>query len=162
MKGITLLFSLMLTFACRDTDDELQEIDQLVTIYYRDAAGNNLLDEKQPASYRSVVLKDLGGLRDQIQLSGNYVQGSDNETHLQYTAGATRVLTDSVNAELKNYRSDIRVELRKTAIDSVDVDTLTIFYRWTPQSFRVERMLYNRQSIFKKVAGQPNVATVVK
>lgn len=159
------LFSVLLSalVACSREEQQLQRIDQVLNIYVKDQSGKDLLNSKLAGSYQQVLLKDLGGIRDQITISVfTFRKDPKNITYLEYAAGATRNLKDSLNPDFKTYRSDVMLELRKKAADSVDLDTLVMFYKWTPEIFRLKSVNYNGRKVFEKVEGQPNTITIVK
>ena len=164
MKRIHFLPVALILCACRgDRLSDLQRIDQIVNIYIKDSHGKDLLNSSGTGTFHSVVFKDIGGLTDQTTINGSWVKTDGNSVkYLQYISGATRNLTDSISSTLKNYRSDIRIELTRSTADSVDVDTLSIFYEWTPEVFQVKRLEYNRELIFTKSGTEANTATVVK
>lgn len=161
VKTGLLLLSPLLVLSCRNQDDDIQQIDQVIQLFYKDASGKDLLASKKPYAYKTVVLKDLGGERDQIKLSGTFLKkGADSLSYIEYIAGAKRNLV-SESSGGREYRSDIRLELTKDSAN-VDVDTLTVFYTWTLQLFQVKKMYYNRALIFTKTTGERNTATIIK
>lgn len=163
MKYIPFVLFAMLMFSCRADEQPVQNIDQIIHVYIKDRSGKDLLNKSITGSYQEVVLKDLGGIRDQMAMSGyNLRKDSDTLTYMEYIAGATRNLQDSLNPDYKTYRSDIMFQLRKTAADSVDLDTMVVFYEWTPELFQVKQINYNGAKVFTKTAGKANTFTVIK
>lgn len=163
MKKLLLFFTFISLLSCRNDGEDVQNIDQVIHMYMKDSTGKDLLNKKIAGSYQDVILKDLGGIRDQMSMSGYYFRkDSDTLTYLEYIAGATRNPIDSTGSDFKTYRSDIMLQLKKTTADSVDLDTMTVFYEWTPQLFQVKQVNYNGAKVFSKTAGQPNTFTVIK
>lgn len=149
--------------SCRNDGEDVQNIDQTIHLYIKDKTGKDLLNKKLAGSYQEVVLKDLGGIRDQMSMSGyNLKKDADTLTYMEYIVGAKRNLKDSLSPDFKTYRSNIMLQLKKTAEDSVDLDTMVVFYEWTPTLFQVKQIDYNGKKVFAKTAGQPNTFTVVK
>jgi len=86
----------------------------------------------------------LGGIRDQVTISSfGLKEDVDKINFIEYIAGAKRNLTDSISPDFKKYRSDIMLQLRKTAADSIDLDTMVVFYEWTPEVFQIRSINYN-------------------
>lgn len=163
MQKILLLCTFIILCSCRNDQQGVQNIDQTIHLYMKDKAGKDLLNKKLAGSYQEVVLKDLGGIRDQMSMSGyNFKKDTDTLTYMEYIAGAKRNLKDSLSADYKTYHSKIMLQLKKTAADSIDLDTMDILYEWTPTLFQVKQINYNGAKIFTKTAGQPNSFTVVK
>lgn len=149
--------------SCRNDENDVQHIDQVLHLYIKDQSGKDLLNSKLAGAYQEVLLKDLGGIRDQVSISGvTLKKDPENITYLEYTAGARRNLKDSLNPDFKTYRSDIMLQLKKASADSVDVDTMAVFYEWTPALFRIKSVNYNGKKVFDKTEGQPNTVTIVK
>ena len=167
MKPIVLaLCSLFLIFSCRGDSEDVQKIDQLLHIYLKNTDGQDLMNSSLDGSYSSVSLLDIGGLYDQSSISGySLVKDDDAVYYLKYTAGATRNFVDSVSADYKTYRSDIILELTDSDTDSVDLDTISVFYDWTPQVFKVSSFYYNGTQLnFAASDGDadPNIVNITK
>lgn len=160
---ILLIFVFALALlACRGNDDELQKIDQVLQIYVKNSAGQDLLNSKIPGSFKSATLTDIGGLYDQSSISGYSIK-KDNDTvnFIEYKAGATRYLKDSVSPDHKFYQSDLQARYITAKKDTIR-DTISILYSWTPQVFQVQTVKYNRTTVFTKTDGAPNVIKIVK
>ncbi len=165
MKKILGTVCILLTFlSCRgDETNNAQKIDQVLNMFMKNSSGQDLLNAKLNGSYSTVVLKDIGGLKDQTAISGYlFKKTSDTINYLEYSAGAKRNLVDSVSPDFKTYRSDIAIHLSKKNSDSVDLDTLTILYEWTPELFQVKSASYNKKVVFSKASQGNNTFTVVK
>lgn len=165
MRKIFWAGCILFTFlSCRGDDTQnIQKIDQVLQMYMKNSAGQDLLNKNIAGSYVDVTLKDIGGIKDQTSISGySLKKTTDPLSYLEYTAGAKRNLVDSVSPDYKTYRSDIAIHLKKKNSDSVDLDTLTIFYEWTPQIFQVKSVNYNQKPVFSKTSALTNTFTVVK
>ena len=165
MKIRTAFFMLILTvlWSCRQDDDGLQKIDQVLQLYIKNNLGQDLLNSSSTGSFQNVTVKDIGGVRDQMSISGYTLRKDQNgQNYLEYIAGAKRNLTDSLSADHKKYRSDMILLLSKSSTDSVDIDTLSAFYDWKPQIFQIQTVNYNGKKIFTKTEGQQNIVTVIK
>lgn len=153
-------------FSCRGNEEDVQNIDQVVNLYIKDATGKDLLNSKLTGSFFSVALVDLNAERDNVPISSfSLLKDADTVNYIDYAAGAVRILTDSVSATNKTYESDFYINLTKK-IDSVnstlDTDTVKIEYSWTPTLFQISKLYYNGKLKFTKVAGEPNVVTIIK
>ena len=150
--------------ACRgDGTEGAQKIDQQIKFYIRNSAGKDLLNSKDSTAYQSVEIYDLGGVRDQISISSfSKKYDKDSINYLEYFAGATRNLSDSINPNQKRYRSDILLRMNTKNISLPDLDTLTIFYNWSPELFQVSHINANGRTIFQKVTGQESKVIIVK
>ena len=169
MKNIfcLLLVSCLGLIACRnDEANRLQQIDQVIRIYVKDANGKDLLNNNLKGTY-TFTAYDLGGIRDKTQISKISGPKTDQDTirFIEYIDGATRVLKDSISPELKNYESVIAFEFTKKVNDTISqsiLDTMRVNYRWTPQIFQVSSIFWNKNKVFTKVEGQPNTIVIVK
>ena len=164
MRILSLIFCLLLVItSCRLEEQDLQQIDQVIRFYVKDANGKDLLNSKLSGTYKEVLLKDLGGERDQVPIgSASVKKDRDTLSYIEYVAGARRNLTDSLSPELKRYRSDILVQYRRSTADSTDSDSISIFYEWTPKLFSVKQINYNGKKVFEKPSGGANTFTIVK
>ncbi len=165
MKSRVSIFMLILTFlwSCRQDENGLQKIDQVLQLYIKNTLGQDLLNSSSTGYFQNLTMKDIGGIRDQMSISGYSLKKDQNgQNYLEYIAGAKRNLTDSISADHKKYRSDMILLLSTSATDSVDVDTLSVFYDWTPQVFQIQTVNYNGKKVFTKTEGQPNAVTVIK
>ena len=152
--------------SCRGNDDSLQQIDQIINLYYKDASGKDLLNSKLSGTYSSVSFLDLNGITDQVPISSfSLKKTTDTVNYIDYDAGAVRVLQDSVSPENKTYRSDFIVSLTQNATNTTPIiiqDTVKIEYSWTPTLFQISKFYYNKKLVFSKVQGQPNIITIIK
>lgn len=163
MRILAILSMLLVISSCRADEQPLQEIDQVIRFYVKNAKGQDLLNSKLPGSYKEVLLKDLGGERDQVPMgNADIKRNKDTLSYVEYIAGARRNLTDSISPDLKKYRSDILVQYRRSTADSTDADSMSVFYEWTPQLFRIDQIHYNGKKVFEKAPGNDNTFTIVK
>lgn len=163
---ISIIFcAVILLFSCRSDNDEPQIIDQVLNLYMKNAAGQDLLNPKIKGSYSSVVLLDLLADTDLKSFSGySLMKDADTVTYLDYPAGAIRLLQSSISPEQKTYYSQFVIRLSKTENSStiIDDDIIKIEYTWTPRLFQLSKLYYNDELKFTKTQGQPNVVTIVK
>lgn len=157
----------MATFtACRKDDlVDLQKIDQVIEIYVRGTAGQDLLNPNLKNSY-NVIAYDLGGEFDKTKIA-TLSPKADKDTirYIEYISGATRYLKDSISPASKTYQSLVALEFTKKINDSVSqsvLDTMQVNYLWTPQVFQVSNIYWNSKKVFDKVDGQPNQIIVIK
>lgn len=164
MKNIffLLVFIFIIVASCRK-EEPLQNIDQIIHLYI-DSLGQDMLNKNIPGSYFSVSMNDVDGATDNAPVTVNLKKNADTVSYIEYIAGATRLLTDSV-ADKKMYRSRIALQLFSRINDStqsITRDTLILYYTYTPEIFQVSSALYNQQLVFTKQNGQPNVIRIHK
>lgn len=165
--NVVLLFSIaLLFFSCRKEDEnDVQKIDQVINIYLKDTSGKDLLNANLSGAFTSVSAQDLNADKALQSISGfSVVKDKDTIAYIDYAAGAKRLLSDSVSATKKKYRSDFYLNLSKTVNKVVvtDTDTLKIEYNWSPTLFQVSKLWYNNKLVFTKVDGQSNIIRIVK
>lgn len=152
--------------SCRNDSETLQQIDQVINLYYKDAAGKDLLNAKNPNAYNNIQFFDLNGETDQVPITSfNLKQDVDSVNFIDYASGAVRVLQDSVNPDFKTYRSDFVINLTKNDLNKTtitDQDTIKILYHWSPTLFQVSEVFYNGKLKFKKVPVSSNIITIIK
>lgn len=158
------IFSLLTLLACRSDDDVVQDIDQILNIYIKNDAGQDLLNPKLDAHYTNVALLDLLATTDQKPVSSNIIMDKDSVRYVEYVAGATRLIKDSINENSKSYYSSMIIRLTKIVDKApvIDDDTIRIEYNWTPQKFEVSKMWHSDQLVFTKSDTQPNIVNIVK
>ncbi len=165
-KVLLLLFITVLLYSCRKEDENnVQKIDQVVNIYLKDTSGKDLLNTNLSGAFTSVSAQDLNADKALQSISGFSVKkDKDTVAYIDYAAGATRLLSDSVSATQKKYRSDFYLNLSKIVnkVTVTDTDTLKIEYSWTPTLFQVSKLWYNNKLVFTKVDGQQNIIKIVK
>lgn len=151
---------------CRGDEDSIQNIDQIMGFYIKDASGRDMLKPNAVGSFTTISMNDMLATKDVAPVSYTRKTTSDSINYLEYIAGATRELQSGSGTDDRVYRSKILVALTKKITDSTFAnptsDTLEIFYRWTPTVFEVSRVSYNKQQIFTKVQNQPNNVTIIK
>ncbi|MFN3020799.1 hypothetical protein ACK1KB_07405 [Chryseobacterium sp. TY3] len=159
------IFSLLTLLACRSDDDVVQDIDQILNIYVKNAEGTDLLKPKVAGNYTSVALLDLLADTDQKPVNSSILINSDSIRYVEYVAGATRLIKDSINPDSKSYYSSMIMRFTKKITEtqnSVDDDTIRIEYNWTPQKFEVSKMWHSKKLVFTKSDTQPNIVNIVK
>ena len=166
MKIKLLLFlSLFLFLSCRNDEDDAQKIDQVINIYMHNADGVDLLNTRIKGGYTSVSGQDLNADRALQTISGFSVKkDKDTVAYIDYVAGATKLLKDSISSAEKRYQSDFYLNLSKTVDKNtvIDTDTVKIEYKWSPAVFQVSKIWYNQKLVFTKAEGQPNIIKIVK
>ncbi|KAA0127191.1 hypothetical protein FY557_14480 [Chryseobacterium sp. SN22] len=151
--------------SCRTGDDDLQQIDQILNIYVRNSAGQDLLHQKKDQTYFTYSMNDVFGIKDISPVSSSLRATADSTLFIEYIAGARRIGVDTLDPNNKTYRSVIALSLIKrlnTTIQDTINDTLRIEYRMAPLAFEVSRVYYNDTLRFTKTPGSPNVVTIVK
>lgn len=162
--GFTLaLFSML---SCSNDEDSIQNIDQILDIYIKDTAGNDLLHPSKVGAFTTISMNDNLAATDIATVSFSRKMTVDSTNFIQYVAGATRQLVNEINPDDKVYKSQIFVTLSKkisdTQMEAPIIDTLNIFYKMTPQVFEVSQIYYNSELKFTKVSNQPNIVTIIK
>jgi hypothetical protein len=162
--GILVVFFAFLS--CRNDDDSVQKIDQILDVYMKNSAGQDLLNKNKTGSFSSYTMNDVFGETDNSPVSSSLKMTSDSVYYIEYTAGAKRVLdtANTVDENNKVYHSKIALTLLKTVNNVTDTvnDVMEIQYRWTPDVFEVSKVFYNNELKFTKEPGAPNVVTIVK
>lgn len=166
MKIKLLLFlSLFLFLSCRNEENDAQKIDQVINIYMHNADGVDLLNTRIKGGYTGVSGQDLNADRALQEISGFSVKkDKDTVAYIDYVAGATKLLKDSISPSEKKYQSDFYLNLSKTIDNNtvVDTDTIKIEYDWSPAVFQVSKIWYNQKLVFTKAEGQANIIKIVK
>lgn len=143
----------------------MQKIDQVINIYLKDSSGKDLLNANVSGAFTSVSAQDLDADKALQSISGFSVKkDKDTIAYIDYAAGATRLLKDSISTTNKTYQSDFYLNLSKTVnkVLVTDTDTLKVEYSWSPSLFQVSKLWYNNKLVFTKVDGQANVIKIVK
>ncbi|MDQ1098001.1 MULTISPECIES: hypothetical protein [Chryseobacterium] len=155
------LFALL---SCRSDEDSIQNIDQILDIYIKNSAGQDLLNAKKNGSFSGYTMTDLFGTIDNAPVNNTLKVTADSLYYIEYIAGARRITLDSVSPDNRTYHSRIALALRRTQNNVTDTinDTLEIQYRWTPSVFEVSKVYYNKNLKFTKQPGSPNVVTIIK
>lgn len=163
--GISL--SLLALLSCRSDEESLQNIDQIMTFYMKNAAGQDLLNPTAIGSYSNIKMNDVFGENDNspVTFSGPTMQ-ADSTYSIEYTAGATRrLLSPDAGAENRVYYSRIALNLSRKVNDTLFqtvLDTMEIQYRWSPALFEVSKVLYNKNEVFNKTPTSGNTFTITK
>ena len=158
-----LLISGFSLLSCRNGDDVVQNIDQVIKLYI-DSAGVDMLNSKIPGGYTNIRMNDVNGLRDSAPVSFNLQKDADTLNYIEYIAGARRIGIDTL-AFPKTYESKIALRLDKKISETttnVVNDTMTVQYSLTPELFQVSKIWYNGELKFTKTDGIPNVVKVTK
>jgi len=165
--AITLAFITLV--CCRGDEDDIQTIDQVLTLYVKSPTGQDLLNSKITGSYSSVALLDLLDDVSLKTISGQtFVKDADTVVYMDYPAGAIRLLkdTDTSDPEEKIYYSDFIIRYSKKVnnviVTDYDSDTIRIEYSWKPSLFQISKLWYNDELKFTKVPGQRNVVNIIK
>ena len=166
MKIKLLLFlSLFFFLSCRNEENDVQKIDQVINIYMHNADGVDLLNTRIKGGYTGVSGQDLNADRALQDITGISVKkDQDTIAYVDYATGAVRILKDSISASQKMYQSDFYINLSKIVNKETvtDVDTVKVEYNWSPNLFQVSKVWYNNKLSFSKVEGQPNIIHIVK
>lgn len=139
--GLILFLALL---SCRNTDNDVQQINQILHVYI-DSAKQDMLNAKLTGSYATVRMNDVYGQTDNAPVNFALKMTSDSLYYMEYVAGATRILVDSAASE-KMYESKIALLITKKLNDSATVavnDTLKLRYHSTPSYFRLTEAWYN-------------------
>lgn len=150
--------------SCRNDDNSIQVIDQVVNLYI-DSAGIDMLNSKIGGSYQSIKMNDVNGITDTAPVSFTPKFDKDSLHYIEYIAGARRILIDSSDANEKIYESKISLIFTTKVNDSVTStfsDTLKLSYLSSPEIFRLEKAWYNNQLVFTKENGKPNIIKIAK
>ncbi|PIF44068.1 hypothetical protein CLU96_0996 [Chryseobacterium sp. 52] len=162
-----LIAVLFLTVSCGSDEDSLQRIDQIMNIYMKNNAGQDLLNAKKAGSYTSYSVNDVNGLTDVAPVAFPLKMTTDSIYYFEYLRGARRVIKDSISPENKTYRSNLTFSFTRTVnnLPVTVIDAMEISYRWTPSLFQVSEVRYNGQVVFSKAADAPNAIntfTIIK
>ncbi|KAA2216172.1 hypothetical protein [Chryseobacterium sediminis] len=156
--------------SCKSDDDSLQRIDQVLNVYMKNSAGQDLLNSKKNGSYTGFSVNDIFGTKDIAPVSISLRMTTDSLFYMEYLAGAKRRRLDSISPDQPgtgtSYHSKMQITYTKStnASDNV-IDTLEIQYRNTPTVFQVSKVLYNKVQVFSKDADAPtsiNTVTITK
>lgn len=162
-----ILIILFVALSCTRDDDSIQRIDQIMNIYIKNSAGQDLLNSAITGSFIGYSVNDQNGTSDVAPVSIPLKMDTDSRYYMEYIAGAKRVTLDSVSPENRTYRSNMVLSLRRTINNVTDTinDTMEIQYRWTPAVFQVSKVIYNGEVKFTKEADAPNsinTVTIIK
>lgn len=162
-----LFFILMIgafaVLSCRNEDENIQRIDQIIQLYI-DSAGQDMLNSKIPGSYTDIKINDVYGLTDTAPVSFSLKKDADTVTYLEYVAAAKRITIDST-ATFRTYESKLALQLTKKLNDSTNLvtnDTMKIQYQSTPEIFQVSKIWYNNELKFTKTDQLLNVVKISK
>ncbi|MCJ7933745.1 MAG: hypothetical protein MUW56_08950 [Chryseobacterium sp.] len=164
MTGFALL-------SCKSDDESLQRIDQILNIYMKNSAGQDLLNSQKTGSYSGYSVNDLLGDKDVTPVSIPLRMTTDSIYYMEYIAGAKRKRADSTSPSNPgtgtSFYSEMQLGLRTTTNNVADTinDILRIEYRMTPTLFQVSKVFYNKKEVFSKEADAPNsinTVTIVK
>ena len=158
-----LLISGFSLLSCRNGDDVVQDIDQVIKLYI-DSAGVDMLNSNIPGGYTNIRMNDVNGLRDSAPVSFSLQKDVDTLNYIEYIAGARRIGIDTL-AFPKTYQSKVALRMDKKINETttnVINDTMTIQYSLSPDLFQVSKIWYNGELKFTKTDGIPNVVKVTK
>ena len=147
MKGLKLLLILFVVTSCNREEMSIPRIEQIVQMSVKDASGNDLLDTDNENAYK-IQLFDLRDVYDRTPVSAFTIKEGASGNYLEYTAGAKRILLDSISPAQKTYLSEMAVVYSRIAGTQTvsSTDTLAIEYSWTPELFTVSEVRYNKIS----------------
>ena len=162
--GITV--SVLALLSCNSDDEVLQEIDQVMTFYIKDAAGKDLLHPTNVGAYSSISMNDVFGEKDSspVTFSGPTMQ-TDSTYNIEYTASATRRLLSSDAQDNRIYQSKIALNMNQKINDTLYQavsDTMKIQYNWSPSRFEIRKVWYNNNEVFTKTPTSGNTFTITK
>lgn len=134
--------------SCRNTDDEVQRIDQTVHLYI-DSMGVDMLNSSNELAYQSLHFNDVYGETENAAVSLISQVDEDAVFFRKYVTGAVRKLIDSTNANSLIYQSKIALKLtfNKNNQEVNVYDTLVLNYKYEPSLFKVDKAFYNDQEI---------------
>jgi len=162
-----LFFILMIgafaVLSCRNEDENIQRIDQIIQLYI-DSAGQDMLNSKIPGSYTDININDVYGLTDTAPVAFSFKKNADTVSYLEYVAAAKRITIDST-ATFQIYESKLALQLTKKLNDSTNLvtnDTMKIQYQSTPEIFQVSKIWYNNELKFTKTDQLLNVVKISK
>lgn len=166
----SILVAVFALISCKSDDDSLQRIDQVLNIYMRNSAGQDLLNSKKAGSYTGFSVNDIFGAKDNSPVSIPLKMTTDSVFYMEYLAGAKRRRLDSISPENPgtgtSYYSRMQMTFTKnTNVNDNVIGTLEIQYRNTPTVFQVSKVLYNGNVVFSKDADAPtsiNTVTITK
>lgn len=157
--GLLIVFFALIS--CKSEDDSLQRIDQIMNIYFKNSAGQDLLNPKKTGSFKSYSVNDMFGTKDLSPVSIPLKITSDSLYYMEYIGGAKRIRMDSISPDNPgtgtSYFSRMQITFVKSTNASDNVTgILEIQYRNTPTLFQVSKVLYDGNAVFSKGADQPN------
>ena len=164
---LTITLALFALICCRGDEEDLQVIDQVLMMYVKNETNDqDLLNSKIPGSYSSVTLLDQldETIADKPITGYSLLKDADTVVYMDYPAGAVRQLKDSINPELKTYRSRFKIRYSKTVNSQTetDDDIIEIEYKWTPSLFQISKLWYDNELVFTKTQIGPNIVKIVK
>jgi hypothetical protein len=165
MKNVffILMIGAFAVLSCRNEDENIQRIDQIIQLYI-DSAGQDMLNSKISGSYTDIKINDVYGLTDTAPVSFSLKKDADTVTYLEYVAAAKRITIDST-ATFQTYESKLALQLTKKLNDSTNLvtnDTMKIQYQSTPEIFQVSKIWYNNELKFTKTDQLLNVVKISK
>lgn len=165
-KIFAFTLSVLALLSCGSDEENLQNIDQVMTFYMKNSAGQDLLNPTKVGSYSQFAMNDVFGENDSspVSFSGPTMQ-ADSTYFFEYTAGATRRLLSSDANDNRIYQSKIAFKMQEKVNDTLfkEVrDTMEIQYRWSPTLFEISKVLYNKNEVFNKTATSGNTFTITK
>lgn len=150
-----LLVFFLLMASCRQDEDSVQVIDQVLRIYVQDQTGNDLLAPEAESSLFSVNLVDLDANTANVPVRAMKKLDSVKGYYFEYVSGAVRTL-ESEDSETENYYSTMGIRFQDQAESEIDQDTLRLDYKLTPSLFSLEEVWLNQNLVFKKEANKQN------
>ena len=108
-------------------------------------------------------MTDLGGdYNSQAMSNFSVKKDSLDRYYIEYSAGAARNFL-SESGDSKIYVSDIDLSFFKKNNTTADfIDHYRIYYENKPSVFQVQKVEVNKNVVFTKQEGEPNVIKIVK
>lgn len=165
MKNIVVLLTVIFVgvISCRSSDENIQDIDQIVRLYI-DSAGIDMLNSSDTLAYQSLSFNDVYSDTESSPVSFSSAYDDDTIYYRQYTAGATRSLVDDSDENNLIYESKIALTLATTYNDETisTYDTLTLRYTYTPMLFQINQAFYNNQEITMEESDDAHLIKIYK
>jgi hypothetical protein len=156
--------------SCKSDDDSLQRVDQVLNIYMKNNAGQDLLNNKLTGSYTGFSVNDVFGTKDIAPVSIPLKQSPESLYYMEYIAGAKRRRLDSISPDQPGTGTSLYSRMLITFTKSTNANDnvtglLEVQYRNTPTAFQVSKVLYDGNEVFSKNADAPtstNTVTITK
>lgn len=165
MKNIVVFLVIIFVgfISCRNSDENIQNIDQIVRLYI-DSVGRDMLNSSDTLAYQSLSFNDVYGDTENSPVSFSSAYDNDTIHYRQYIAGATRYLVDDTDKNNLIYESKIALTLA-TKYNNKTIntyDTLTLRYIYTPILFQINQAFYNKQEITMKKSDDAHLIKIYK
>lgn len=162
MKWWNILFGFIFLACTGERLEDLQRVDQVLHIYFRNEAGEDLLKQDHPEVLLGLKFRDLEAEQHGGSLMINIRQDREGAFYVEYVAGAVRRLEQDAGGDVKKYRSSIAVQYTSPTNPEVNEDIMEVYYISTPMLFQVNAVVYNGKRVFSNTQGEENTVTIVK